>query len=1614
MSHRIIVNTSNPLFSSVTKNGKGAEFGLGESISLDDIEGEEELQREIKSEEIVFTSDELKDKRRKFQVALNNLTAPEFFVDELVNGEKVKTILDRYITDLKSGNFSAVPNVFRQIAGLGLIAQGGLVAYAAVYSAITLLGTGVGVAGVSTLAGGVLANIIQGSIFGGPVGFIVAAAIFVGAILFGPSEQEKENKAMRWTFNKADFPTIPNGAFRGGSQRSPARLYGIYGSEKRDQIGLFVRDLVTDVLFSKNGVLLDGHPNRTVSGVEAYNKKQELIPFVKVTPTDNNQTYVNAVLYIASYISLIDAILSLNDESLSRSLDVESVELQTTLYISLATAKVPLYDTMISESRNVIQNKVLSFLDDRKEYKTLLNFGNDTQYVAESWRFKPDSTGSIQVKLLTPLSSQFQIYDRPIISRELGKSVIDAPLFRFSDLVDFTPKLRPYNQAVADKYKSDKKVLNNITLSVLSMSIGAEGTPVTSQAQPVNYNDPVFQRLYTDDYNSSLLNLDFGNYSNFISYGSAKNRLAAFTEKLKRIEILSSSTIGSTQADKKIAVERQEIIRSFDPYEQYLYFASGASFQYSASVYYTDSLIEYNSTGSWPRSGSTLLSTTNPIAVNWYASQSAIAERYDENNPNCLSKHLPLYIQEDSNSQEFVKFITMFGHVIDNLTLYVDQMSNIYSTNPDPYKELTIDQVYDVAKSFGLELPNVYSITDLQKYVESIYGKVDESSRGLVAETWKRFLHSMVYLYKSKGSKKALDAIINLYGINPQALQIKESSYPTIDTFIKRDELSYGLKFSSQSNNYLNIPLVSSSFTTNTVSVRFIPSRKVSSSLLTGDLNKWVVDIVPHPSASTTNVVKNQGRIEIFSGSSRTRVASSSYFELFGEDYTTLFLYRSPAVFRLIQTDGDQILYEYSASSNVSSTVWNATSKVYVGGSGSIKSSTHFDGIVDEVRFWNENITYDNSIKQAYDPGGTYGSSYSSSVEGLYTALKFSQPTASVTQSVENETPYGSPNPIYIPAVGFNTSSFTRISRTIKQFVPIVGATVYSNKKTTVAPPPVFKKNFLDSNNVPILTRLKSIVTKEEKKYTGGLNIVSLGVSPIDYINSNIIRTIGQENINNAIGNPRDLKDNKYDKLNTLFNFYKKHYNTKVDVNAYIDFYKNLPQAPVEIADTMVPAKAKLYRGIIIESPILSRIKLGTIKDIKIGGKNTKSFDNILSSTGTSETVNDMGTYTLDSDIPVTDDMNILSDTLDLNARLAPSSSLVNSTNQYYEQEVPTLVEDTVVGFWNYYDSGSSAIGTQLMTYAASHSGYPRNPTDNELLNDKVNPFYDIRPRTDFEDYGAITYFNNPAGIYSFSVYTVRKQNYLAVFETPETGSVSELYSKITLLLPEAKLSGQFVPQRSTSTISSTLYPASTTTEGTVSIANLFSLLAVSGTTGLRVRLYRTAENRTNDPIDRPLTTPPFGNNNGVLFDGTLDGIAEVNPFLLVQTEGYTIYYRITNTTGSSITSSIVFSYFAYDPLVVVPRGYLPRHYRFTALRSYSEIRRNFLGCKATVADGIADPLGRPPGGIPPGETEDIFTRPFYSIPTDYRTAEVVGEVGATAVTEAVTGFKNSLGRLRT
>lgn len=1261
-----------------------------------------------------------------------------------------------------------------------------------------------------------------------------------------------------------------------------------------------------------------------------------------------------------NYIRLIDAILAteinlsseetvgagaLEDAQTETPTAPSLVETTTTTvqilldFVKIELEEIPLLEAILSNIESLIDKKTTEFFDPTRELKTVANFGQHRQYLIESWR--PRGTSAVQLKLTSPLSPEILKYDIGYIVRDVANSIIDSIQIEQEPLVDSTPYLRPADMQARANNQSNQSITE---ATLISLGLGSGSVGVISGSS-ISYEDRAFNRWYTADFNSSELNIDYTDYNNFVYYGSAESRLSAFRNKLTKIEQLGiSASISSSNSGERLRAQEIEYIkRNFDGYEQFLYYST-ATVPYTASAYYTESGTEYNTLATWPKQDSGLpYTTTSTSASSWFITQSAIAQRFDEYNVNYLTKHLPGHLQEDGGSVEFFALIAMFGHVMDNIKVYVDQFPNIYSSNPNPLEELSMDQVYEVATSFGLQLPNAYAVEELQSFIASTEltgGRIS------VAETWKRMLHSAIYITKAKGTRESIDAVMNVYGINSPLVQLKETSYPSSENFVQSDELAYGVTFTGSVASRIFVPFVSSSFSASSAQIRFVPNARISSSLLTGD-TRWGIDLVPHPSASKTDY----GRLRVVSGSSRVTIATSSYFPLFSDDYTSIMFSSQSNDLNIIQTDGDQILFAETITSNLSPVLWNATLRLVLGGSGSV-SLGNFDGVVDEVYIWGEQIPYPLFEKQAYDPGSYYGNYYTSSYASLYTHIGFSQPLADITSSATNESPYVSASRLMLPTEGFTTASYTKHTRSIKQYTPIVGATAFSTNKVVVAPAPTFGESVVDENGSFVLSRTNSIKPLNEKRYTGGQDTIQFAVSPIDFVNQTIMRTMGVVDINYLIGSPRKIQNGKYTEANTLYDFYLAHYNQSVNPNQYIRFYKNAIKGPSEQVRGMIPARASLIEGVVIESPILHRTKLDITKKFRVDGTNTRTFAQFTDSASTAETSALAGTYTFDMDFELyptapMEELSVAESVLQyINPHTILTSSVIsdNSGIAFLESTVETTIND-VTGDYLLHE----AIIRQPSQSMLTQSGYPRAPypgipgtTDSEV--NTLTPFYDIRPAADFSDVGAISYFHIASGIYKFLSVTSKYayQTYRAQFSINLASPVAQLYAPITLMSPDTTT----LPGRAAATLGNVVIGSGESINGTIKLANLLSLLAIEGDAGLLVTLRQQS--------------------GELVFSGTLDGTADINPYLLMQSPLGIFEYTIQNTTGSEINSAVVFHFYAYEPLSLTPTGYLPRHYKFYKNTGVAQNRRNIIGCRIVFC----------PEGCPDGTTQTDNTSP--------------------------------------
>jgi len=1030
-------------------------------------------------------------------------------------------------------------------------------------------------------------------------------------------------------------------------------------------------------------------------------------------------------------VAVFDADVDPGERSVSLGLQIQPYE----------PVSVGLRDALISVLTNQINSKVRSYVDKDRFLKTLINFGEDTQRIVTNWKLDPNDNTKLLIKLLSPLDFDLDVGNRVFISREVVNSVVDTVKLELIPQPDTSLWLRPKNTEVnsfnsdTELLNIHGRRVANQTLS----SIGIDVTGSEDQYGGYTFKNDILRKWFTDDYKSVELNIDYSDYANFITYSSAKLRLDAFEQKIIKIAelegksrfyntdaggsifgqfetLISTPTIvqsGVTQSlaspvvinqsgslslltgslvnvfsvqalpsaalylvegAKEAALEIENVIRSFDGYERHLFYNSGSA--YSASVYYQLNGTEYNPDGTWPKQdqNGTLYPPGSPQVTTWYNLQSAIAQRYDDNNVNLLSNAIPQYLQDDLNSQDFIKFTKLIGHLFDSIKLYIDQLPYIYDRRVNATEGLSQDLIWNVAKSFGLSLTNPDSAASLYSFTTD---NTTVKKREQVTELYKRFLHNVPYLNRTRGTANSLKALLGIFGLNEQVVGIRETETTSTGSFEIFDEVTNALNFNTGS--YLVLPMTGSSQReTYTLQFRFNNATDAITTLGVGDTGapsgSWVVDLVPHPSASMGSTY---GRIEIKDTIGEV-LLSSSYADMFDDEdyYDVMIRYDGPTVtLNVAYSDGEEILYSSSMSTTGSylRDAWNATQNFYLGGSGSLSTNT-FNGYVDEVRVWGERVTDQRFYEQVLDPGSFVGNSYTSPVENLWIRLSFHIPRNLGVGSISNESPYrnkdgGSdpglpllPNLTNVIAVGFTNKtayplSMTRVSRKIKQYTTNNGAYSYGSNSIIIAPPAVFTE--VGTGGELILHRNKSIVNNEArrqqqqtKKYLGFF------VSPTDAVNNLLIRSLGNIDVKALVGiNSR--YESKYSEIERLQNYYKQYYNASVNIPQFVRFFDELAPTLFEQASQFVPAKTILASGIVIEPNILEHKKLVFEKPVKLSGENTRR-NNTFTSTER--------TYTRDFDITLS-----TGTTIDIRSRETQSAFYTDYNTKLNLTETSTI-----------------------------------------------------------------------------------------------------------------------------------------------------------------------------------------------------------------------------------------------------------------------------------------------------------------------------------------------------
>jgi len=233
-------------------------------------------------------------------------------------------------------------------------------------------------------------------------------------------------------------------------------------------------------------------------------------------------------------------------------------------------------------------------------------------------------------------------------------------------------------------------------------------------------------RLYLS---SSLIegidtNIDYRDYSQFIHFSSAEQRLKNFKSKIKKLEFYNSKIneftdsliTGSLSSSLSYYKgQKNEILNTFDQYEYFMYYESGSYESSSLGVFpdYT-----------WPKYTNIkpylLYSVTSSQVDNWYASVIVSASEYDNLNPNVLTNTIPIEIVLDPQNSQYFTHIQMIGHVFDINYNYVNRMTSIHERQNCIFEGIPRELILPAVNHYGFDLRSGNVIKGLVECIPSM------------------------------------------------------------------------------------------------------------------------------------------------------------------------------------------------------------------------------------------------------------------------------------------------------------------------------------------------------------------------------------------------------------------------------------------------------------------------------------------------------------------------------------------------------------------------------------------------------------------------------------------------------------------------------------------------------------------------------------------------------------------------------------------------------------------------------------------------------------------------------------------------------------------------------
>jgi hypothetical protein len=900
---------------------------------------------------------------------------------------------------------------------------------------------------------------------------------------------------------------------------------------------------------------------------------------------------------------------------------------------------------IILDSNTISPEDIISSTNEFIQYRNqsnyfvdfYLNFGSNKLVIANNIRLNNIANDpTILIKLYEPLPSEFDVKSQLWVVEQISTPQsyqVDFPFIPFV-IQDFQYISGPnFNLNIQEEVGSTSQEfsLNNLLTSDVTSS----------------YNQ--LQSLLNEK--GLKINVNYEDFSEFVHFSSAKTRLENFYYKVSLIEgynNLAQELIAATSSTAAVTASIQNIIKNFDNYEYFLYYNSGSQYSWPKSnseppytLYSTGSSQVLNWIGS--------ADDTDP----YYGGIALSASNYDQDNQDWLYWAIPEYLRDDSDNDYYLLFVDMIGQHFDNIWVYTKDITNKFSADNRLDYGISKDLVADAIRDFGVKLyANNFSINDLYtaflgitpsgslfpypnqtgslptpsgyEYVDTLISAsnniipLDDANKRL----YKRIYHNLPYLFKTKGTIAGIRALVTSYGIPDTILRINEFGGNIIgsldDRNLKQREFNYA--FDTKGQYYFSSSFVpNTNFDNgrpNTIQFRFktdgLPTQPFQS--------LWAIDngnsslLLEYTgsgltsgsySGSIPDPYNEYGTLKFIPDSTSLSISASLYLPFFDGGWWSIMTIQNGTTASLYAANSINNTLGFASSSSVvgyNSTNYDNGGNIEFPSEGNLvyNAQTYlpFSGSFQEIRYYTPDISASVFYDYVLNPYSSEGNGVNTSPNELI--FRADLGTLFDTGSRQSIHPKVSGSTVYITSSFASDSNFYLSNENFITNKEIINENqLISGIKDRVTDKIQIRPNILAANtsgsntDINVLSPFRSIQQNSDVSgsFTENVNYLEVAFSPQDQINDDIIAQLGNFNLGNYIGDPRQISSSavNYPDLDKLRDAYFEKYIHSYDITDFIRLIKFFDNSLFRMIKDFTPARTSLSSGVVVKQHILER-----------------------------------------------------------------------------------------------------------------------------------------------------------------------------------------------------------------------------------------------------------------------------------------------------------------------------------------------------------------------------------------------------------------------------------------